>query len=102
MSSLTTRVRPAIRRGDSMRQIASTLCEASRVSRAPPVSTNDKRNGFAERPSRADYRPAAFCTSSGKSASSNTWRISMTSLAEAGHLLAQAIASAREATSIIQ
>ena len=45
---------------------------------------------------------AACCTSSGKSAISCTCRISMISLSEAGQRWAQAIASSRDATSIIQ
>jgi hypothetical protein len=45
---------------------------------------------------------AAFCTSGGKSDISCTWRISMTSFSEAGQLLAHAIASSLDFTSIIQ
>ena len=45
---------------------------------------------------------AASRTSSEKSAISCTWRISMISFSDPGHRDAQAIASSREATSIIQ
>jgi hypothetical protein len=44
----------------------------------------------------------ASCTSSEKSAISCTWRISMTSFSVAGHFFAQAIASSRDFTLIIQ
>jgi hypothetical protein len=45
---------------------------------------------------------AAFWTSGGKSSSSCTWRISITSFPEAGQRDAHAIASSRERTWIIQ
>jgi hypothetical protein len=52
---------------------------------------------------RISVNPAATSrTSSEKSAISCTWRISMISFSEAGHWLAQAIASSRDLTSIIQ